>query len=90
MFILLAENLLFLLLVIGFIFQVIIPLIQSRPIFPLFRKKAAKQATEWEVAQERLILSRRRVETARMNEEAAQFEAEAKLIEEKSQKSNQQ
>lgn len=86
MLVLLFENLLFLVLAIAFIFQVIIPIVQGRPIFPMFRKSVSKEAAEWEQASERVQRARHSLEAARLNAEAERIEAEIKAVIEKNKK----
>lgn len=80
--VMLIERFLFLLLVIGFCYETIIPILTDRPLFPHFRK-----STWTELAARRASV---RLEQARIKLEAAQMEAEAKKIEDEAQQLNKQ
>ena len=78
--ILLIEDFLLLLLAIGMLYEVVIPIIAGRPVFPHFRK-----STWVELAADRAA---HRLEQARMKLEAAKLDAEAKKIEDEAQQLN--
>lgn len=76
------EFLLLLLFLLGVLFEVVIPIIFGRQLFPHFRKSTWVERSANRAA--------RRLEQARVTLEAAQLEAEAKKIENEAQKLNQQ
>jgi hypothetical protein len=74
----LLEDLLFLLLIIALFYEVLLPILMGRPIFPMFRK-----STWTEMAANRAAY---RLQQAKIALEAAQMEAEAKAVEEAAKK----
>jgi hypothetical protein len=74
----LIERFLFLLLMLMFLYEVVMPVILDRPMFPHFKK-----STWNEIAAKRAA---KRLEQAKIRLEAAQVEAEAKRIEDEAKK----
>lgn len=75
--VLLIENFLLLLFVLGLVFEVFIPILTGRTIFPHFRKSTWTEHSAARAAA--------RLEQARIKLEAAQMEVEAMKLEEEAQ-----